>query len=160
MFDVRSLFAVLRGSRLATTPLARGSAALERGEFAQALATFDAIASDASDDAARAMLENKRGCALVGLGDRAAAIDAFARALHCDERCAPALTNVGNLLFESGHARDAIDYYEAAIRADADYAFAHQNLGVALRAQGRHGEAVRALRTATRLAAKRRLARR
>ncbi len=146
MFDVRSLFAALRG-RGTPDSLGPGEAALAAAEAA------------APDDVARARLANKRGVAHVGDGDRERALDAFAHALVLDERCAPALTNIGNLLYEDGHAHDAIDYYRAAIRADDGYALAHQNLGVALKSLGRHGEAVRSLRTATRLAAKRRASR-
>ncbi len=155
MFAIRSLFAALRRRR-PTTALARGVIALERTDYAVALAEFDRAEADASDDGARAKLANKRGVAHVGRGDRGRALAAFALALRYDDRCAPALTNIGNLLCEDGHPADAIDYYAAALRADATYALAHQNLGVALKAQGRHGEAVRSLRAATRLAGKRR----
>ncbi len=155
MFDVRSLFAALRRPA-PPTAFVRGAVALDRGDFVAALAELDIAASETSEDAQRATLENKRGVALIGLGERDGAIAAFERALRWDERCAPALANVGNLLFEDGHVADAIDYYRAAIRADENYALGYQNLGVALKAAGRRGEAVRALRTATRLGGRRR----
>ena len=155
MFDVRPLFAALR-RRAPTTPLGRAEAALARGEFAAALVAFAAAEAEATDDAARARLANKCGVALLDGGDRDAALAAFVRALHYDDRCAPALANLGNLCYEEGHVDDAIDHYAAAIRADDGYALAHQNLGVAYKALGRHADAVRCLRTATRLAARRR----
>jgi tetratricopeptide (TPR) repeat protein len=89
--------------------------------------------------------------ALVALERRAEALEAFCSALAEDERCAPALVNIGNLLLETGHVHDALDYYEAAIRAEEGYAAAHRNRAVALRRLGRRGEAVRALKRAVRL---------
>ena len=93
--------------------------------------------------------------AYVALGRRDEALEAFARALGRDPACAPALANLGNVLFEDGHVLDAVDYYEAAIRADGAYATAHRNLGVAYKRLGRRGDAVRALRTAARLEGRR-----
>jgi tetratricopeptide (TPR) repeat protein len=149
MFDVRQLFAafVRPGPRDA---FERGVAALESGEGRRAIAEFDSALEEAPDDTRRAALYNKRGVAFVALGERDAAVADFARALDFDERCAAALTNLGNLLFEDGHVADAIDYYEAAVRAEPAYALAHRNLGVALKSLGRRSEAVRALRTASR----------
>ncbi len=155
MFDVRTLFAALRRPAPATA-FARATVALDRGDFATALAELRGAHDDAADDAARAVIANKSGVAHIGLGEREMALASFDRALGYDERCAPALANLGNLLFEDRHINDAIDHYRAAIRADEAYAVAHQNLGVALKTLGRHGEAVRSLRTATRLAGKRR----
>lgn len=156
MFDVRRLFAALRPRPGPRDAYERGVAALERGDERGALAEFAEALADARDDARRATLHNKCGVALVALVDRERALAAFAAALDCDERHAPALANLGNLLFEDGQIADAIDYYEAAIRADAGYALARRNLGVALKALGRRLEAVRALRTASRLESRRR----
>lgn len=155
MFDVRALFAALL-RRAPTQPAAGGDAALARGDLAAALAAYAAAEGAATENTARATFANKCGVALVRAGDRDGALAAFVRALRYDERCAAALANVGNLLYEDGHLSDAIDHYAAAIRADDGYALAHQNLGVAYKALGRHAEAVRSLRTATRLAARRR----
>ncbi len=156
MFDVRTLFAALRRPA-PETAFARATIALDRGDFATALAELHDAATDAGGDAERAVIANKCGVVQIGLGNRDAALSAFDRALGFDERCAPALANLGNLLFEDRHIEDAIDYYRAAIRADEAYAIAHQNLGIALKTLGRHGEAVRSLRTASRLAGKRRV---
>ena len=90
--------------------------------------------------------------ALVALGLRSDALEAFCIALAHDERCAPALVNLGNMLLEDGHPHDAIDYYEAALRADEKYSAGYRNLGIALRRLGRRAEAVRALRSADRIA--------
>lgn len=158
MFDVRRLFAAFarRAPPQPRDAFGRGVAALAAGDYARAVSEFEAALPDARDDRARATLHNKCGVAFVGLGDPAAALEAFARALDCDERCAPALANLGNLLFEDGHPVDALAYYEAATRADPDYPLAYRNLGVALKALGRRSEAVRALRTASRLESRRR----
>ncbi|GAC1620283.1 MAG: hypothetical protein NVS4B5_12110 [Vulcanimicrobiaceae bacterium] len=156
MFDIPSFFAALVGRSRPQTPLACGQLALERGDYAGALAAFEAAESTATSPRALATLANKRGVALVRSGERQRGLAAFALALRHDPRCAPALTNLGNLLHEDGHTLDAIDYYVAATQADPTYALAHRNLGVACKALGRHDDAVRSLRTATRLAAKRR----
>ncbi len=155
MFDVREFFAAFARAR-PRDPFERGVAALERGEPRRAIAEFEAAFEEAADDARRATLHNKRGVALIACNERDAALDAFARALDVDERCAAALVNLGNLFFEDGHVADALDYYEAAIRADPAYALAHRNLGVALKRLGRRSEAVRALRTASRCEGRRR----
>ncbi|GAC1308188.1 MAG: hypothetical protein NVS2B3_07310 [Vulcanimicrobiaceae bacterium] len=143
MFDVLALFAAFARS-LCT----RGAAARRPIDFEAALAA-------APHAAARAILFNRRGVDRIAEGEREAAFEQFAMALDDDERCAPALANLGNMLFEDGDVADAIDYYEAAIRADATYAVAYRNLGVALKAAGRRSEAVRALRTAFRLESRR-----
>ena len=156
MFDVRALIAGLRrpGPRNA---FERGVAALDAGRHARALDEFAAAAAEAApDDApAAAAIANKRGVALTALGRRDEALEAFAAALERDERYAPALVNVGNVLLEDGQVRDAIDYYDAALRSDPAFAQGYRNLAVALRRLGRRNEAVRALRSADRLAVRR-----
>jgi tetratricopeptide (TPR) repeat protein len=151
MFDVRRLFAALRRPSPGGDPFALGLAASERGAHETALAAFESAAATATDGCGRARAHNKRGVALVALERRAEALEAFCSALAEDERCAPALVNIGNMLLDAGHPQDALDYYEAAIRAEDGYATAHRNLAVALRRLGRRGDAVRALKRAVRL---------
>lgn len=155
MFD--RLFAGLRPPRppRPATPYESGLAALERGQPAEALAAFERAVLAAGNERERAEAHNKRGVALVELRRFDAALDAFCEALALDERCAPALVNLGSLLLEEGHPLDAIDYYEAALRADDKYAVAHRNLGIAFKRIGRRGEAVRHLRAAARLESRR-----
>jgi tetratricopeptide (TPR) repeat protein len=155
MFDVRRLFAAQRRPE-PTIPYERGVAAFDDGRFEDALAAFDAALADANDAGAAAAAHNKRGVALVALRRRGDALEAFCAALISDERCAPALVNIGNLLLEDGHALDAIDYYESALRIDDAYPAAYGNLGVALRRLGRRPESVRALKRADRLLGSRR----
>jgi tetratricopeptide (TPR) repeat protein len=152
-FDVRSWFA---GPRRALTPYERALSALETGEYAVALDECGTALSEAVDDAARADALNKRGVALIGLGRRDDALTAFCEALDFSEKHAPALVNVGNLLLEDGNLEDAVDYYQAAMRADPAYPLAYRNLSVASKRLGRPGEAVRYLRVADRLEARRR----
>ena len=152
-FDVRSWFA---GPRRALTPYERALTALEAGEYGVALDECAAALALAGDDAARADALNKRGVALVGLDRRDEALSAFCEALECSEKHAPALVNVGNLLLEDGNLEDAVDYYQAAMRADPAYPLAYRNLSVASKRLGRPGEAVRYLRVADRLEARRR----
>ena len=156
MFAIRSLFAALRVRRRATTSFERGIAALEAGRPALALTAFEAACAEAATPVDRCRAENKRGVALVELRLTDEALQAFDEALAHDERSAPALVNVGNLLLEAGEALDAVDYYRAALLCDESYALAQRNLGIALKRLGRHAESVRALRTAARLEGRRR----
>jgi tetratricopeptide (TPR) repeat protein len=155
MFDVRRLFAARRRPE-PTTAYERGVAAFDDGRLDDALAAFSAALAEASGAGEAAAAHNKRGVALVVLGRRDDALEAFCAALVADERCAPALVNIGNLLLEDGHVLDAVDYYDSALRIDDGYAAAHGNLGVALRRLGRGGESVRALKRAARLSMRRR----
>ena len=134
--------------------LAAASAALERGDFADALALVDRALAEAESATARAAAHNKRGVVLVRAADRDGATLAFLAALEAEPRHVPAIVNVGNLLLESGMTADAIEHYEAALRLDDRYAPAYQNLGVAFRRLGRRSESVRALRAAGRLASR------
>ena len=102
-------------------------------------------------DGEAAFLLNKRGVARIGLKERDLAQADFEAALERVPRYAPALANLGNLLFEQGDVDGAIARYEAAIAADEEYAVAHHNLGVAYKRAGRMGEAVRSMRRAMRL---------
>jgi len=148
-----SIFARLAGfAWKPRSPLAAATAALERGDFAAALALAETALAQAQSDATRAAAHNKRGVVLVRTEDRDGAVLAFLAALEAEPRHVPAIVNVGNLLLESGMTADAIEHYEAALRLDDRYAPAYQNLGVALRRLGRRGESVRALRAAGRLA--------
>jgi tetratricopeptide (TPR) repeat protein len=151
-FDVRRWFA---GSR-PETPFARAVAALEFGDYEVALRESDAAFEAAADDTARADALNKRGVALIGLAQRDEALAAFCDALERSAKHPAALVNIGNLLLEDGACEDAVDYYQAAMRADPAYALAYRNLSVACKRLGRPGEAVRYLRVADRLEARRR----
>jgi tetratricopeptide (TPR) repeat protein len=152
MFDARRLFAALQGKPGPQNAFERGVVALDAGRHDLAASEFAAALAEAAGAAERAVIHNKRGVSLVALGRRDDAFDAFCEALADDERCAPALVNVGNLMLEDGHVLDAIDHYAAAIRIDDSYAAAHRNLGIAFKRLGRRSESVRALRLADRLA--------
>jgi tetratricopeptide (TPR) repeat protein len=151
MFDVRALLAVLRREVPARNAFERGSAELAAGRHAAALGHFEEALRLAAGACERAAVLNKLGVARIGLGLRAEALDAFCAALKEDETAAPALANIGTLLFEDGHVLDALDYYDGAIRADERYAVAHRNRSAALRKLGRRAESVSALKTAARL---------
>ncbi|MGH7661250.1 MAG: tetratricopeptide repeat protein [Vulcanimicrobiaceae bacterium] len=152
MFAFRRLLAALRapGAR-AGDPFAQAVRRLERGDASGALGDFTALLDTATSNDERAQVVNKRGVAYVRLGRRDDALRDFTAALELAPRYAPALANIGNLLFEDGVLDEAIVYYEAAIRADDRYAVAHLNLAVAYRRAGRRSEAVRELRVAHRL---------
>lgn len=151
MFVVRAWYAALRPPAAPSGPLARGLSAIAAGRHAEAQDALHAALAEAPDVRARTGVHNKFGVAYVAAARRDQALAAFASALECDAAYAPALVNVGNLLFEDGHTQDALDYYAAAIVADDAYALAYRNLGIALRRAGRRGESVSALRKADRL---------
>ncbi len=151
-----SFFARLFGSASApapTTPFAAGVAALDAGRPDEALSAFAGALDAAASERERALVHNKRALAFLARGDRAAGVAAFTAALEEDDRCVPAIVNVGNLLLEDGQLADAVAHYEAALRLDDTYAPAHHNLGVAYKRLGRKGDAVRELRRADKLAA-------
>lgn len=126
--------------------------ALDRRDFEAAQAELTALLERyPSEGLERAFLLNKRGVARIGLERRELAEEDFNAALAARTRYAPALTNLGNLLLESGRLPEAIAHYERAIEFDGDYAIAYLNLGVAYKRCGRVAEGVRALRHAQRL---------
>ena len=144
MFDFRTVFAAFRRRTTPATALECGIEALEMGRPQEALAWL------ARAEPSAAAL-NKRGVALMALGQNDEALATFCNAFLADERHAPALVNLGNLLLEDGASADAIDFYRAAIAYDDAYPLAHRNLGLALKRAGRRAEGVRALRLAARL---------
>jgi tetratricopeptide (TPR) repeat protein len=133
------------------TSRGRALAALARGDYLGAERELGEALTVADTPADRAFLLNKRGVARVALGRKDDALDDFRAALLGDPSFAPALTNIGNLLFEAGDVDAAIAQYEAAVRADDYYAIAHLNLGIAYKHAGRVAEGVRELRRANRL---------
>lgn len=155
MFNFKGLLARLRAQ---PSPLAQAVRDLDRGEHTRALETLSGLLGDPALGAfERAVLENKRGVALVHLGRREEALAAFCAALEARPRFAPALANVGNLLLEDGDLEDAIVHYEAAILADDRYGIAHLNLAVAYKRCGRTADSVREMRRASRLEGRMRL---
>jgi tetratricopeptide (TPR) repeat protein len=151
-FDFRSWFAA---PPAAPDAYGRAVVLLERGRAGEALAELDAALATCVDGAATARTHNKRGVALIALGEREAAVEAFCAAVDAAADQAPALVSLGNLFLESGHPLDAIDYYRAALRLDERNALAYANLGAALRAIGDRSGSVRALRAAARLEVRR-----
>ncbi|WP_045234699.1 tetratricopeptide repeat protein, partial [Deinococcus pimensis] len=63
-----------------------------------------------------------------------------------------ALTNIGNLLLETGEDEAAEGYYRRALDLNPDYPGAHHNLAVVQRRQRKLGASVRSLKTSQRLA--------
>jgi protein O-GlcNAc transferase len=132
-------------------PFARGTRALERGQFDAAEAAFAEALASASGAGEIAAVRNKRGILAIHRGDRASAIAELIEALDAQPRSPAAITTIGNLLLEDGAVADAIEHYEYALLIDDGYGPAYHNLGVALHRSGRRAEAVRMLRKATRL---------
>lgn len=133
-------------------PFACALRALKRGEYARAETELTSLlAAQELTANNRVFLLNKRGVARIGLQRHEDAHADFETALELNPSFAPAIANLGNLLFEAGDLEGAIAKYERAIACDAEYAVAYFNLGVAYKRCGRVAEGVRALRQAQRL---------
>ena len=145
-FDPRSWFRGLRSAPRGAYE--RAVAALRLGRPDEALAELDAALAEAPDGAARARAHNKRGVAMIALARRDDALEAFCAALECDDRSVDALVNIGNLAYESGHARDALDYYAAALRIEPRLGRAYLGVAAARKALGDRAASVKALRAA------------
>ena len=119
-------------------PFACALRALKRGEYARAeteLTSLLAVQQLTANE--RVFLLNKRGVARIGLQRHEDAHADFETALELNPSFAPAIANLGNLLFETGDLDGAIATYERAIACDAEYAVAYFNLGVAYKRCGR-----------------------
>ncbi|MGB8204631.1 MAG: hypothetical protein WCE83_08125, partial [Candidatus Baltobacteraceae bacterium] len=81
MFDPRRFLASL-GAREPRNAFERGVAALDAGRLEEALAALALAEAEAESGEALASARNKRGVALVGLGRRAEALEAFCAALE------------------------------------------------------------------------------
>lgn len=150
MFNLRRFLALFRPDLY--TPYELALRDIARHRYDEALARLDALlAESAPGGEGRAVLQNKRGVALVNLSRTDEARAAFETALDIHPQFAPALVNLGNLQLEAGNVEEAIGYYERAVRSDEDYAPAHHNLGVAYKRIGRTADFVRELRRAHRL---------
>jgi tetratricopeptide (TPR) repeat protein len=141
----------IAAARRERDPRAQAMAALARHEFSAADEALSALLDGAEAPRERAFLLNKRGVARMGLDRREDAAADFTAAASSAGAYAPALTNLGNLLLESGDFDGAMAKYEAALAADPDYAVAHFNLGVARKRAGNIDSGVRSLRRAQRL---------
>ena len=150
MFNLRRFLALFRPDLY--TPYELALRDIARRRYDEALARLDALlAESAAGGQDRAVLQNKRGVALVNLSRTDEARAAFETAVEIRPQFAPALVNLGNLQLEAGNVEDAIRYYERAVRSDEDYAPAHHNLGIAYKRLGRTADFVRELRRAHRL---------
>ncbi len=128
--------------------------ALRRRDFAAAQMGATELLQQCSRAEERAFLFNKRGVARIALEEREPARSDFNEALREIPNYPPALTNLGNLLFDQGEYEAAIAQYERAIAQDAQYPVAYVNLAAAYKKLRRFDEAVRTLRHAYRLEAR------
>jgi len=127
--------------------------ALRRRDFSEAAASATRLLAECSTAGERAFLLNKRGVANAALQRASDARRDFDEALLQIAEHPPALTNIGNLLFDAGEYEAAIAQYRRAISQDPLYAVAYVNLAAAYKRLGRFDEAVEALRRAQRLEA-------
>ena len=129
-------------------PAALAQARIDAGEYEAAEAILGELLHAGGTQLQRANALNKRGVARVYLARREAALSDFTKALEVVERFAPALTNIGNMLFEDGDTEEAIIHYEAAVLSDPHYSRAYVNLSAAYKRLGRFDEAAREFRRA------------
>jgi tetratricopeptide (TPR) repeat protein len=121
-----------------------GQSLLAAGDWPGAALSFRAaLERDPALATARAGL----GDALSILGDRAAAEEAYRRALQ-DEDIATARNSLGNLLAVEGRAQEAVAEYRRALELDPKLHAARANLGGALASLGQWEEAQEQLRVA------------
>ncbi len=124
-------------------------------EFARFLSDLEADRLDpwlASGPAfVRAEAWVRRGARLAEAGEKAAAREAFERALALYPRHPRALMNLGNLELEAGHTDAAIAYYQKALEIDPELADVHHNLAAAYKRKGDLDRMVRHLKKAQRL---------
>ena len=88
-----------------------------------------------------AMIYNNMGYALMHLGRRGEALTCFDAALRIDPRNFPALTNKGQLLFESEDLHGALECGDRALSVEPHSALAWNNRGRTLHAMGKLDEA-------------------
>lgn len=127
--------------------LRRSGEYLERAEAEDALSLLEAVELPLL----LAERETQRGTAQVFLADAEAAERAFYRATELDPKHYRALTNLGNVMLESGRVDEAIEHYEAALKVNNHFANAQHNLGVAYRRKGHVHKSVQAIRKAQRM---------
>ena len=84
---------------------------------------------------------NTLGTLLQVVGARAAARDAYRRALELDPHAAYSLSNLCYLSFLEGHQADAVNECEAALREEPGLGAARNNLALSYAASGRLQEA-------------------
>lgn len=84
----------------------------------------------------------RKGTALVGKGEREAAVGYFEAALRSNPDNYEARNNLGNVLMELGRMDEAVVQYRQALETRPDVAMLHKNLGEALAAKGKLDDAV------------------
>lgn len=100
----------------------------QHGQMSKAKA-FLAAASSAGN--ATPQMHNNYGVTLHGLGEVAAAAEAFIKALTIRPEYAEAFNNLGSLYKEAGRTRDAVAAFRRAVELQPDYAVAAENLRAA-----------------------------
>jgi tetratricopeptide (TPR) repeat protein len=116
--------------------LARGKAAAQAGQLAEAAKEFrQALAARPESTAARINLASVLA-AMGGIGDRAGAVALLREAIAAEPGNATARFNLGLLLAADGAAREAREQLAAAVAARPDDAEAHRALAQVLRDLG------------------------
>ena len=116
-----------------------GNESYERGEFEQALASYDrALELDPQD----ANTWGNRGIALANLGRYEEAVASYDRSLELDPQDANAWGNRGNSLGDLGRYEEALASYDRSLELDPQKMNAWYNRGIALADLGRYEEAL------------------
>ncbi|HUY41371.1 MAG TPA: tetratricopeptide repeat protein [Candidatus Dormibacteraeota bacterium] len=152
---LRWLASLLPRRSLPVSPRERALALLERGDAGEAEPLFEALLAVADAPGERAFLLNKRGVARAAQARIVEAVEDFTAVLALDRRYVPAIVNLGNVAFEQDRAAEALARYEEAIALDPHHARAFAGAAAAYKRLGRYADAVRAIRTARRLEARR-----
>ncbi len=90
-----------------------------------------------------AFFHNSLGNVLSTSGDKAAAADAYRRALSLDPASIDARGNLASALRDTGRLEEAATEFERCLAAQPDMPELHNNYGLLLKAQGKYGEALK-----------------
>jgi tetratricopeptide (TPR) repeat protein len=117
----------------------RGIAALDRGEFDEAIASFnEAIRLDRTD----VWAYHARGTAWYAKAEYRKAIADLSEAIRLDPACARTYYDRGNAWYAVGEYKNAVADYDEAIRLDPDQAMTYYARGLALELDGEHRKAI------------------
>jgi tetratricopeptide (TPR) repeat protein len=126
----------------------RGFSKMNRGDYAEAIADFDAAIRFMPD---LAMAYDNRGIAYARMGQFEKAIADYDAALRLQPGYLLAYNNRCAAYLDTRQYEKALDDCDAALRLKPDFAPAHLGRGTAYRAQGRYDLAITALDTSIRI---------
>jgi len=96
-------------------------------------------------------LHNICGAAHAGLGNFAAAIESYKKAIKINPNFAECYSNMGNALKDKGELDTAIESYKKAIKVNPNFAEAYNNMGSALKDRGELDAAIKSCKQAVKI---------